>query len=358
MTRKKFIILNIVSLFAVFFAAVGIFSLPKNLSSDFDAEIVYPNLINSLDQLSSVVLIDKDSTFTLYLKDNKWVIQERNDFPVDNKKLGELLIKLSRTQKVEPKTSIVDRYARLDLDSLEDNKESRVKKIILNDRNGDELVNLSVGKRKFTLGSDEGGTYVLFPDDSQSWLVTGEINPGVRVRDWVDRSLINIPKERIKKITITHPDGEKVFVEKDNLTDEYLTIRDIPKDKEPIRDSITDETGRTLFNLMFDDVAQSDLINFPRDKTVMAKFETFDGVEIIINLIEDNDKNWLKISGSYKNNENANALTNEEVTPENWSKVIDALNESSRGWVYQFPGYEVSGIKKRMKDLVTDLENQ
>ncbi|MEE2704656.1 MAG: DUF4340 domain-containing protein [Pseudomonadota bacterium] len=356
MNRKQFFILSLFSLFAMFIAAIGIFSLPKNLSSDFDAEIVFPDLINNLDSLSSIILRDKESTFTLYLKNDTWVIKERNDFPVDTKKLGEFLVKLSRAQKVEPKTSMEDRYSRLDLDSVSSNKESRIKQVILYDKEGDELANLSIGKRKFTLGSNEGGTYVLFSDDPQAWLVTGEINPGIRVRDWVNRSLINIPKEKIKKVTITHPDGEILIVERDDVSEEYLSIRDIPKNKEPVRESITDDIGRTLFNLMFDDVAQVGKINFTKDKTVKVKFESFDGVNINISLVEDDDINWVEISGSYNEINNVKGLSNDEFNSEDWGNVVDDLNENAKGWVYQFPGYEVSGLKKRMEDLITDIE--
>jgi hypothetical protein len=354
MNKKNFITLCLISIFAIFIAGFGVLSLPKNLSSDFKEEIVFPELINSLDDISTLILEDKDKKFTLALEEGNWVLKERNNFPVDNKKLGDLLVSLSRIQKVEPKTSLKTRYSRLDLESLTLNKESRIKKVILLDKNDNKIINLSIGKRKFTLGSNEGGTYVLFPDDPQVWLVTGELNPGVRVRDWVDRKLVNIKDEQLERVTLVHPDGEKIVVERISNSDEHLSIKNIPNGKEPIRDSITNEIGRMLSNLMFDDVVEASSIEFLIDKTIKAEFETFSGFKINISLFEDGENNWIKISGIHNKNKILSKDKGDEIT--NWAGIIDELNNKSKDWVYQFPGYEVAGLKQRMKDLVSDKE--
>ena len=92
----------------------------------------------------------------------------------------------------------------------------------------------------------------------------------------------------------------------------------------------------------------------PWYRTIKAEFEVFGGFKIHISLFEDGENNWIKISGIHNKNKILSKDKGDEIT--NWISVIDELNNKSKDWVYQFPGYEVAGLKQCMKDLVSDNE--
>jgi len=354
MKRQNFNLLCAVSVVFLVVAAVGVISKPSILSSDFEGELIFPNLVDKLNTLKKITVISKDGPMTIRSSGEGWILEERNNYPVQEEKIGELLIKLTRAEIVEEKTSLPERYNRLDLVSLDEDGESRAKQISFEDVDGNEIAGLLVGKRKFTLGATEGGTYVLMPNDPRAFVVTGEVNPGTRVRDWVVREISNIKDTDIKSVTIFHPDGEKIIVYKNDISDENFLVKNLPDGMELIRESIADDTGRTLSNLLLDDVIQQNEIEFPKDKVIKALFEGFDGFFIEILLLEDGDKNWLKISGELSSEEK---IGNEDDIENNeWNKIISDLNSRTRGWAYQLPGYEVSGIKKRMEDLASKPE--
>ena len=348
MNSKTFIALCGVTVVAVMAAGWVVLSRPSTEASDFDGTLVFPDLLDSLNTLQTVIIRHKDGTSTLQSVDGNWVYAERDNYPVQNDKIGELLVKLTRLEKVEPKTKLADRYDRLDLADPEVKADTRAKEVTLKDASGAELARLLVGKRKFTLGTSEGGTYILLPDDLQAWLVTGELNPGARPRDWLSREISNIKDVDIRRVSIVHPDGEILAVSKDTPEQSNFMVENVPEGMELRRDSIADDMGRVLSNLLLDDVKKAADVAFPEDKTIKAAFEGFAGFTVNVELIEEGDENWLRFRASPPADSEAGEAA------ETWSKTIADLNALTDGWVYQLPGYEVASLKKRMTDMVRE----
>ncbi len=357
MTQKSFFVLCAVTALAVLIAGFAVINRPAIESSDFDGTLMFPDLVDDINDLATVKITHKDGTFTLNSTGEGWVFAERDNYPVQDDKIGELLIKLTRMEKVEPKTELPERYDRLDLVVPDEKEDTRAKVVTLLNGDDEEIADLVVGKRKFTLGTDEGGTYVKEPDEPQTWLVTGELNPGARARDWLLREVSDIKDDDIARVTITHPDGEVVSVYKNNPDDPNYLVENVPADRELRRDTIANDTGRVLSNLLLDDVAKADSIAFPEDQTIRAVFEGFTGFTVTVDLIEDGDDNWIRISGTAPDSPTeTEAAEGDETGAEarDWSAIIAELNARADGWVYQLPGFEVSGIKKRMDELVRE----
>lgn len=357
MTPRHFMTLSGVTVVAVVIAGWIVASRPSIEASDFDGTLAFPGLIDSLNDLQTVIIRHKDGEFTLESSEAGWVFNERDNFPVQNDKIGELIVKLSRMEKVEPKTKLPERYNRLDLVDPAEDEDSRAKEVRLLDKEGNALAELLVGKRKFTLGSAEGGTYILQPDDPQAWLVTGELNPGSRARDWLLREISDIKDDDIQRVTIAHPDGELLTVSKDDPSQSNFDVENIPAGMEIRRDTIANDTGRVLSNLLLDDVKKAEEDDFPEDATVTAVFEGFDGFTVTVDLVEDGDNNWVRFRGDASGVSAVSGEASEtESEIKDWNAIISDLNAQSEGWVFQLPGYEVSGIKKRMADMVREPE--
>ncbi len=352
MYSRNFSMLIGMTTVAVVIAGWAVLSRPATESSDFDGTLVFPGLLESIDDLRTVVIRHKDGDLTLKLADSGWVYTDRDDYPVQNDKIGELLVKLTRMEKVEPKTKLAEKYDRLDLVDPAEKEDTRAKEVILKNSSGDHIARLMVGKRKFTLGTSEGGTYVLVEDDPQAWLVTGELNPGARPRDWLVREISDIKDDDIRRISVIHPDGEVLAVNKSTPDQANYTVENVPTGMELKRDSIAGDMGRVLSNLLLDDVKKRKDVSFSQEETIRATFEGFAGFTVQVELIEDGDENWLRFRGTPPDSGSEKA--GEEAT--NWTQVITDLNTATEGWVYQLPGYEVAALKKRVADMVREPE--
>ncbi|MEQ9070567.1 MAG: hypothetical protein RLO18_27780, partial [Gimesia chilikensis] len=128
--------------------------------------------------------------------------------------------------------------------------------------------------------------------------------------------------------------------------DSNYGVEDIPEGMELRRDTIANDGGRVLSNLLLDDVKKASDVDFPTDKTITATFEGFEGFTVTVDLIEDEDQNWVRFRGSAPEAtaEPASAAgedgneDDESAPPNDWNAIIAELNTKSEGWVYQLPG--------------------
>jgi hypothetical protein len=350
MTSKSFLGLCLATVIAVGLAIFAVSSQPTYQSSDAAGELLFPTLVKDVNSLKSIVVRGKDGIYTIEWDGQNWRFRERDNYVADDKKVNELVLRLARMAKIEPKTREPEMYERLDLNAP-DAKDSRAKQVTLLDKEGKTLADVIVGKRKFTLGSKEGGTYVRLPSDAQTWLATGELMPGDKARDWLKRDVSDIKDKDIKRVTVRQPDGERVVVFKDKPEDTTFKIQGIPAGREPSTDFVADEFGRILAILLLDDVDKASDISFPANKTIKAEFEGFGGFEVTADYAEIDGRHWIKLRGQA-----ASSSTPVAEGATDWAKVMAELNTRTEGWVFEVPAYEMAPLKKRMADITKKIE--
>ncbi|MDX2144172.1 MAG: DUF4340 domain-containing protein [Rhodospirillaceae bacterium] len=356
MNPKSFYTLCGLAAGAVALAAIAVGTQPSFEAPDAAGELVFPKLVSDINGLKTVTIRSKEGSYNLDWNGQGWTFRERDNYAVDEKKVNELVVRIARMSKLEAKTKVEASYERLDLNAPDakapDLKDWRAKQVTLIDKDGKPMADLIVGKRKFTLGSKEGGTYVRLPGDPQTWLALGELNPGDKPRDWLKRDVADIKDKDIKRVTVVHPDGEKVVVAKDKPEDTTFKIQNIPKGMEPTSDFVADEFGRVLTILLLDDVEKAGDVILPADKTIKAEFEGFEGFKVFVDYAELDGKNWIKVRGEAA----ASPEKPVEGTPAaesktDWVKAMTELTQRGDGWVFEVPAYEVSALKKRMAEI-------
>lgn len=350
MTMKSFLALCGAAVLAVILAVVAVGSQPSYESADAGGELLFPKLVTDINRLKTVVVTSKDGKYTMDWDGQVWRFRERGNYLADDKKVNELVLRMARMAKLEAKTNLEARYERLDLNAP-DAKDSRAKQVTLLDKDGKPIADIIIGKRKFTLGSKEGGTYIRIPGEPQTWLALGELTPGDKARDWLKRDVADIKDKQIKRVTIRQPDGEKVVVSKDKPADESFKIQGIPSGREPSTDFVADEFGRVLAILLLDDVAKAADLAIPPNKTIKAEFEGFDGFKILVDYAEVDGKSWIKLRGEASA---PSAPLAEGAT--DWVKAMAELTSRADGWVFEVPAYEVAPLKKRMADITKKPE--
>lgn len=365
MNRKSFLILCAAAAVTVVLAVISIARQPQFQGADVAGEAVFPKLINDVNKLKTVVIRHREGTYSIDREGQGWVVRERDRFPVDGKKVDELVLKILRLEKLENKTQLADRYERLDLQEP-DAKDSRAKEVKLLDGEGKELAVLIVGKRKFTLGSKEGGTYIRLPGQAQTFLARGELAPGDKIRDWLTRDITDIKDKQIKTVTVTHPDGEKVIVGKQAPTDSSFKILNLPKDMVAASDFAADDFGRVLSVFLLDDAEKKGDVTLPPEQTIKAEFEGFAGFKVFLDYAEVNGQNWVTVRAEPP----PAGFVAPEIPPDpprmgeeakpaapiDWTKVIAEINARAQPWVFQVPTYEVNALKKKMAELARKPE--
>ncbi|TAL04558.1 MAG: DUF4340 domain-containing protein [Rhodospirillaceae bacterium] len=352
MTRTGFFTLCAATAVILAFTVYTVIRQPAVRAADSAGALLFPGLTERLNGLKSVAIRTGNGELTFDWDGKIWTSRERNGYPADSVKIAALIVQMAQMTKIEPKTRSAEKYDRLDLEDPT-KKDSHGKEVALFDSGGKVLADIIVGKRKFTLGSKEGGVYVRIPGDPQTWLALGDLNPGLKPGDWLMREIANIPDTAIRRVSVTHADGEKLVLEKSSPTDTAFKIANLPRGKQASSDYAGNELGHVLSDLLLDDVAKAGSIDFPREKTTVAEFDGFQGLHVVVETTESAGNTWLRIHATADAPSDSGA---DKSAVNDWSKTAAAITARSTNWVYRVPSYEVSSLNKRMSDLVKKPE--
>lgn len=313
---------------------------PRVETSDRAGELVFPGLLDQVQQnLKSVVIKHAGGTISLDRDGNVFRYRERANYPADPQKVVDLVVDIARLTKLEAKTNQPERYARLDLQEPTE-KGSNAKQVTLIDTSGKEMATLIVGKRKYTLGGKEGGTYVRLPGDAQTWLTLGEVNPGVVPRDWIAKDIVDVPDAAVKRVVVTTPNGDRVIAARG--ADEKFAIENLQKNVTLESEFAAQEYSRIFAGLQAEDVAEAASVQFPKDRTYSTVVETVEGSTITVEMTEVNEQAWIKIAA-----QPAAGLAAESSA----AQAMAGINARGEGRVFQVPPYKVAIMKRTLADL-------
>ncbi|MEZ5975235.1 MAG: DUF4340 domain-containing protein [Planctomycetota bacterium] len=184
-----------------------------------------------------------------------WTLPDRSGYPADHKKLDGLVLALTRSEVLEPKTSMADRYASLGL-ATEGVAEGEPlpTRIQVHGSKGAALVDLWVGKRR--PGYSDESYFVRREGQPQCQLASGALMTPMRLSDRTDGNLANVPQNEVVAARFRHGDGEELQLARpagDN-PGAPLTVLGLPADAKLSSEWVTSRFASALQNLRMDDV--------------------------------------------------------------------------------------------------------
>jgi hypothetical protein len=356
MSKTSFAALCGVTVVAVALAVYATAGRPHIESVDTQGARIFPNLVKDVEGLKSVAIRHGGDTVSLDWDGKMWRVRERGNYPADSEKVMSLIVGLAQMAKVEGKTKLPDRYARLEVEDPTA-KESKSKQVALIDVNGKEMASLIVGKQQQGLGSKGGGTYVRLANDPQAWLVSGSIVAESNAGDWLKKEVVDIKEPAITRVTVIHPGGEKIVISRAPGAQNF-SIENLPAGKQPASFYIADDYGRLLNAMLMEDVVPAAEKPLPKDKTITAVVDGAGGFQVTLEMAEIDGENWVRIHGKAPPADTSApaAAANAVDLRTDWNAVIAELNSRAEGWVFRVPPFQVAPLKRKMSELLKKPE--
>lgn len=341
MTPKAFRIILVVTGLAVLGAAlaVGMREEPlQSASSGVAAEekLVFPGLLDRLNDVRSLIVRHVGGQLTLEQKDGHWGLAEREGYPARGDKVRDALLAMAQLRLVEPKTAKPERYADLHLGAPED-KDSRGREVLLLDGGGALMAGVIVGKQKPELGAG-GGVYLRLSGEEQAWLARGVLDPGTQPQDWLEPVVLDIARDRVTSVSVSHADGGAVVVRRAAKEDKEFVLEGLGvKDKaEKLRSpALLDAMARVVTDLQLTEVARIEEGVDRGKPDLVATVVTFDGLTLTLTLYRKGEEDWLLAAAS--------GGSGDEAT---------SLGARLSGWTFRIPSYKAASLRKRREDLV------
>jgi hypothetical protein len=175
----------------------------------------------------------------------------------------------------------------------------------------------------------------------------------------MDRGLGNVARERVARVTVVQPDGERLVATRAKPTDKNFTLVDakIPAGQKLKSEWEVNQLGAPLENLDFDDVAPAAQVPLT-DRRGHAVLETFDGLTVRADIVDKESDLWVHFTASFT--EPTYKPTEEETkegrlkSAEDVKKEAESIAAKTRGWAYKLPDWKFDLLRKRLIGLIEE----
>lgn len=325
---------------------------------DLEPGLFLPDLkagINEVDKIS-ITGAGNEVIATLERGDSQWTVTERSGYPADVGKIRSNLIALADANIVEAKTADPALHDKLGVEDL-DQPDATGKRIDI--EGPGQSISLIVGET----GVRGNMAYVRATDTQQSYLISADLDLGDQTADWLVKDIINISSSDIHSVTITHPDGGSLGIEKATREEAAFTVLDIPDGRELSYASIADPIGGVLTALTLDNVEAVADVDIDEANATVARFETFDGMVIVANAYEADDVTRVKfrvaadeaLAMSFLDTGESSADTETPPDPPDFAAIAtqaEELSEKLEPWIFTLPTFKSDQLIKNMEDLL------
>jgi hypothetical protein len=279
--------------------------------------LLAPGLEAKLNDVTVVTVKGKNAqTSTLERGADAWTVREKSGYPADTGKVRKLLIGIAQSKLVEQKTSNAEHYGELgvvdpaaapaatppaeaaDTGATPPKKEESAGVLVEIQapvEGQEDKVALIIGNS----ARGATGTYVRKVDDTQSWLASGDLSVQADPLSWIDRQIMNVPANRIQQVTIRHPDGQTLIIDKSTREEPNYTVHDLPAKREVKYASVGNPLASVLATLRLDDIAPLAEKDPASHSPIEVEYRTFDGLVVKTQTFVEGDKHWAHFVASF-----------------------------------------------------------
>lgn len=326
-------------------AAFALASSSRVVEPAYEPEPFFPGLTQRLGAVREVVIETKEQSLRIVGNaEGRWVLPEKDNYPVRREPLREILIGLSDLMKVQPATANPEWHEELRLGAPD--KDGEATRITLKDEKGKELLTLLVGEQA-DLPDISGldSWYVRLPGDMQSWLARGTLSVRLDPAAWIVTDVVPLDAARVRSATITPPEGPSYTVARENEETPGFTLKNVPEGAEPRGPRVADGVGRAIADLKVRDARLASDFNF--ENAPVARYRTFDGLEITVRSLGLGEDVWATIEARYDGQPGGDAAQSFDA-----SSLAADINQRAAGWAFLLPAHAGHQMRQPLSELV------
>ncbi len=346
-------------------AIAGLVLLMLVLRQDNDATVfgggtLLPDFESVANQVTNISISNSDAGENLEIRrdGSSWVVTERDNYPAQLSTIRQLIIALADARIVEEKTANPDNYPRLGV--AEPGTDGSGTKVALSGDNFAYSVIIGdVAQRNFR--------YARVADNPTSYLIDQNPDLPTDVGGWLADSLVDVPAGRIRRVSISHADGESITIEKSEEAQTDFAVVGIPEGRELSYATVANGIGGALTGLTLEDVRAAGEVQ----PSTSVLFETWDGLTIEADVVEEDGDTWVTFAaqalmpaefpaedGADVSDEPTDADTTAPTAAPSPREQADEINSRVSGWQYSLAGYKRDLLVKRWDDILKPVETE
>lgn len=344
MSPRIFLGWLVVTIVTVVLAVFVVLDRPTAKFDPVSREPVFAKLRSDPDAAAKVEVKSRFGAFSMVRADGVWSTPDRFDYPIDTNDIRRLIVSISDMRYIERKTSIPERFERLEVDDVDGiNAESAYVRI--SDAAGSVLAEAIVGRpsARFIDGSISG-TYIREPGTNNVWLVSGITNVQTRLVPWLERTIVSLPANTVARVELGSGDGSLVLSRETPETEDFM-LADAPEGRVLDKRKIT-SISRSLASVNLEDIQPRSELTLPDDAQT-ATVTTFDGVAVTVRLSKIDNKNWATFVAAYTGD-----ASDQSDAAKAARASVDEINQRVGDWVYWLPSATFESLTTKLDGVL------
>lgn len=325
-------------------------------SADTEGEqFVAPAIRANADAIVRIEVTDGENTAELERTGDGWVVASKGGYPANGETVRRLVTTLSELRVVEPKTSRPEYHARLGVEwppaPDEDTgdpagmAEPGPTLVRFVGEDGAGIAGVVLGRTEYTAGGSR--QYARLADQDRSVLAANRVDAPVLGMRYVDATFMELPRDSVRRVTITHPTGETFTIVRTEADGDF-GLEAVPEGMEPIGEGPANRVGQALAFVNFADVrpaAESDADADLAGDPVVAVYELFNGttITLMVRLGSDGLDNGAWVSATAEDGPDGGDAS--------------ALDAALRGWSFRLPRAAAESLTRKPTDLMRERES-
>lgn len=350
MSPRAFIALLFVTVAAAIGAGAVILSRDTGTGVRGEGRILFPELAAKVNDVRRIKVTRGGGTATLVGTETdgevRWKLEELYGYPVPLSSVRAVAAGLARVAAIEAKTTMPSKYPKIRVEKPE-GKDSRSALVELFGKDGGKLAELIVGLQKPSF-TGPGQLYVRRPGEERAWLARGKVEVPEKLRDWVDRAIIEVDLPRVRETTLYVPGQKPLRVYKEKERDQDFIVEGMPEGYELKELFGAEDIARSIQNLYFEEVRPNSEIGIDITAQPRARYVTFDGLIVEAWMKEADKKKWV----TFRARENPELLPADKLDKDRVAKDVAKINSVNEGWAYTISDFETKNLSKTLEGMI------
>ncbi|MGY8813536.1 MAG: DUF4340 domain-containing protein [Gammaproteobacteria bacterium] len=357
MKNKRLLILACLTL--VIIVAASISTNKRAPQTVIEKISLAPELKSQINNVAQIIIESADGAVHIAKDDNEWVVMQADNYPALFNKVKKLVLDTADLYVLSEKTSNPALFNELGVEEItEENSNSTL--LTLLDSSGTSLTSIIVGNSR-----NQDSVYVRTAGSNNTYLVSGQPEVSTKSTDWIEKTLFNIADERVMGVTIEHPSGEVLMLNRPQ-GEENFTLTTVPEGRKSRSEYFTNQPGTFLSSVAILDAKSREVFSFP-ELPVKTIISTYDGLVATVNSakVDGQDHASLEFSvdeslytSTQDMDDSAIVIGEEEPATLDIRQEVQDLNNKVRGWVFVIPQAKHLILSKTTSELTDVIEEE
>ena len=310
-----------------------------------DSGPLVPGLRAQINEIKAIDITGSDGQVIAVLRrrDERWLVENRDAYEADFRRVHDFLRELALAQRAEPRTAQDEWFARLGLADIGSADAGGV----LVELPDTDLPAVILGHQDQTTGA----RFARLPDEPGTWLTDRSLSIPDRPVLWLERSVMDIPASELAEVTILHADGEQVRLRPADDDGDQWVLLDVPEGREAGPRWEIRPVANGLASVVLEDVRRHD--GHIPDDAVRSLYVTRDGLNFIVSLFRDDAGAWAHFSVSAE----PSAPHEDELSEADQALMIDAAAVDARlsPWQFALDRRKFEVMTRRLEALLAPI---